>query len=258
MGISNISHLRTLVKNGWTIANRRAVVSEIGNNSFDDIAQLAKKAGMGGDVFEYQAAKQYLSASNCSNTRGFLREAASIPSPDMKKWGKELNLGKGNWNEEYYGHFRTDLDCGGLSEKSLDIMDKFRTKRRVIFDKCKPLGCNEIHYRGESYASNNQKFSELTQLKVGDIYEPKTNFWISDNAEYAYNTYAPGINPNTRAVRYEILCHPEAKIVQVPYANTFNYGTFTEGIYDDRAKFKVVASELKDNILNLRLEQLKP
>ena len=33
----NVSALRTLIKNGWTIANRRAIISKIGKANFDEI-----------------------------------------------------------------------------------------------------------------------------------------------------------------------------------------------------------------------------
>ena len=38
-----ITILRQMVKNGWTIANRRNIISQIGKSNFDEIALLAKK-----------------------------------------------------------------------------------------------------------------------------------------------------------------------------------------------------------------------
>ena len=52
-----ISVLRQFVKNGWTIANRRAIISQIGQTNFDEIVLLAKKNGRTGDIFRYADAK---------------------------------------------------------------------------------------------------------------------------------------------------------------------------------------------------------
>ena len=36
-----IAVLRQIVKNGWTIANRKAIISQIGRGNFDEIVSLA-------------------------------------------------------------------------------------------------------------------------------------------------------------------------------------------------------------------------
>ena len=38
-----ITVLRQFVKNGWTIANRKAIISQIGKSNFDEITLLAQK-----------------------------------------------------------------------------------------------------------------------------------------------------------------------------------------------------------------------
>lgn len=48
----SISMLRTFVQNGWTIANRRTVTSQIGKSNFDAILSLAKKGKLKKDIFE--------------------------------------------------------------------------------------------------------------------------------------------------------------------------------------------------------------
>lgn len=72
--MSKVTMLRTLVNNGWTIANRRAVISQIGKNNFDELATIAKKANMGGDVFTYQSAVENLTPSTFKSTKSFLSE----------------------------------------------------------------------------------------------------------------------------------------------------------------------------------------
>lgn len=65
--MTSISLLRTFVKNGWTIANRRAITSEIGGINFDRIATF-EKSGIGADTFEYQKVCKYLSKENIGKT----------------------------------------------------------------------------------------------------------------------------------------------------------------------------------------------
>ena len=66
--MSNILMLKTFIKNGWTIANRRAVTSQIGKENFDKIAKMAKETGLVSDVFEYQRASKYLSFESIKET----------------------------------------------------------------------------------------------------------------------------------------------------------------------------------------------
>ena len=54
---------------------------------------------------------------------------------------------------------------------------------------------------------------------------------------------------------FEILCPKEAKIIQKHYA-TYWGKPFTEGIYPDNAKFKILKSEINDNIVRLRMEYI--
>ncbi len=66
--LSNISSLRSLVNNGWTIANRRGVVSKIGKDNFQEVSQLANQANFT-DTLTFSKAKDYLSAENLENTK---------------------------------------------------------------------------------------------------------------------------------------------------------------------------------------------
>ena len=67
--MNKISMLRSIVNNGWTIANRRAVCSRIGKSNFEEIANLAKKKGMTGDIFDYQMVKDELNPRNLSEVK---------------------------------------------------------------------------------------------------------------------------------------------------------------------------------------------
>ena len=39
--MNKISMLRSIVNNGWTIANRRTVCSQIGKSNFEEIAKIS-------------------------------------------------------------------------------------------------------------------------------------------------------------------------------------------------------------------------
>lgn len=244
--------LRTLVNNGWTIANRRAVVSQIGKNNFDELATLAKKANMGGDVFTYQSAVENLTPNTFKSTKSFLSDlvkAADEPSMDVRKWGRELKTGKGNWNSQYYSEHKSLCDYGNDVEDLTKLRPQDMRKRE-LFDKCKELGCDEIQYRGEVYMANAPHYSKLTSLKKGDIYEPKSTFWTSDTAEYAHGTYGASINPLCRNVHYEILCTPKTKIIQTQYSLAG-----TEAVLSPTARYRVLNNEVgKDGALKIRLE----
>lgn len=253
--MSKISILRSMVNNGWTIANRRAVCSQIGKSNFEEIANLAKKKGLTGDVFEYQMVKDELLPTKLAETKSLLIE----PSLEISKWGRELRKSDNYcWNSELYGKFK-ELDAGMENRKILNgTDDKIVTAAKdKLFASCKSLGRDEIHYRGEMYFPKGktlEAYNRLVNLKPGEIYEPKTFMWITDNEAYALETYCNplGINKN---VLYEILCPAEAKIIQAPYGFCSN-GMFTEGAYPRTSKLKILSNELKDGILRLRGELL--
>ena len=58
--MATIAILRQIIKNGWTIANRRNIISQIGRSNFNEIALLAKKTGRTGDIFRFSDAKNFL------------------------------------------------------------------------------------------------------------------------------------------------------------------------------------------------------
>ena len=64
----NITTLRTWVKNGWTIANRRAISSQIGKENFEGITSSAKIQNLADDTFEYQEAIKYLTPTELEKT----------------------------------------------------------------------------------------------------------------------------------------------------------------------------------------------
>lgn len=74
--MSKFLHLRTLINNGWTIANRKAVVSKIGKANFDEIINLAYSANIA-KHFQYSNALTYLEPENIQRTKNLLSDIIS-------------------------------------------------------------------------------------------------------------------------------------------------------------------------------------
>lgn len=59
--ISKIPHLRQIIANGWTMANRKDVARRIESRSIsEELSELSLKVGLGMDVFQYSQAKSHL------------------------------------------------------------------------------------------------------------------------------------------------------------------------------------------------------
>ena len=71
--MSYFSSLKTLINNGWTIANRKAIISQIGKTNFDEIFNLALKANIT-DSFKYSDAVSYLQLNNVEKTKNTLMD----------------------------------------------------------------------------------------------------------------------------------------------------------------------------------------
>ena len=69
----NVSILRTLIENGWTIANRRAIISKIGKANFDEIINLAHSANIA-DSFQYSNALTDLEPTNIQRRKNLLSD----------------------------------------------------------------------------------------------------------------------------------------------------------------------------------------
>ncbi len=121
--MASINTLRLMVKNGWTIANRKAIISEIGKNTFDDIVNLAKKTGRTGDRLKYSKARTYLSLDRINATKEALTQtntgyhgspflfeafdASKIGSGEgMNRFCRGLYLSRGKQIAPFYANIR--------------------------------------------------------------------------------------------------------------------------------------------------------
>lgn len=290
--MSKISMLRALVNNGWTIANRRILNNRVGGKAFNELVSFVKNPDphkFYGEGYDYRKWEKFIGlkydtvqnycvsprivedfgcwgrwkikflADDARPIEQALRETPEYFTPMEKYWGRKINVGKGNWNSEKYVEFKNldqwmpnrKIATGEISQDS-----ELVKARKALFKDLKPLGCEEIHYRGEVYPEFQEAhFKYLSNLKPGDIYAPKSNLWISNNSDYAFGNYGNATFPNWHNVHYEILCSKDAKIIQKPYSY-YHGKLFTEGIYPDSAKFKIIDTKTEGNTLKLRMEYI--
>ena len=119
-----ITVLRQIIKNGWTIANRRNIISQIGKSNFDEIALLAKKTGRTGDIFRFSDAKRFLHPNEISATKEALTQTDTVyhGSPflfntfdiskigageGMNKYGRGLYLARTKHKAPFYANIRS-------------------------------------------------------------------------------------------------------------------------------------------------------
>lgn len=69
-----VNLLRKIVDNGWTITNRRNITNVIGKEEFKEISLLAKKAQLGGDVFEYKTFADSINEGKYIDIKNSLKE----------------------------------------------------------------------------------------------------------------------------------------------------------------------------------------
>ena len=128
-----ITVLRQIIKNGWTIANRRNIIAQIGKNNFDEITLLAKKTGRTGDIFGFRDAKRFLHPNEISATKEALTQTNTVyhGSPflfntfdiskigtgeGINKYGRGLYLARTKHIAPFYANIRsidapTHLGC---------------------------------------------------------------------------------------------------------------------------------------------------
>lgn len=99
----SISVLRKFVSNGWTIANRKNIVSQIGKNSFKEISQLAARTGRTGENIRFCDAKDFLQANTISETRLALTNTnfAYHGSPFLFDFFDVAKIGNGEGMNKY-------------------------------------------------------------------------------------------------------------------------------------------------------------
>ena len=84
-----ISLLRKIVANGWTIANRKNVINTLGRGTATELAELSAKRNLGIDVFEYSQVSSHLTEVKAKELKTVLqRQLGIVPMPvkQVKKY----------------------------------------------------------------------------------------------------------------------------------------------------------------------------
>ena len=124
--MSKISVLRSIVNNGWTIANRKAAASLIGNDNFIELATLARKSDFPMDCFSYNMVKDELKPNNVMKLKntilgikpkinmGTIYKKVKMPDGSIKKQPINIDISATRNNEESvtYNFFHEDKCIG--------------------------------------------------------------------------------------------------------------------------------------------------
>jgi len=185
-----ITVLRQMIENGWTIANRRNIISQIGKNDFDEITLLAKKTGRTGDIFRFSDAKRFLHPNEIYATKEALTQTNTVyhGSPflfdafdatkigageGMNKYGRGLYLARTKHKAPFYANIRS-IDAPKHLGCTKPLADPNPTVYTVSgIDKlnlklCSNLEANNISKNQVAFQSENPHIDGL-ELLGGDI-----------------------------------------------------------------------------------------
>ena len=185
-----ITILRQIIKNGWTIANRRNLISQIGKSNFDEISLLAKKTGRTGDIFRYPDAKKFLQPDKISATKEALTKTntAYHGSPflfdcfdvkkigtgeGMNKYGRGLYLARTKDKAPFYANIRSfdaprHIGCTKTLSDSNPTVYTVEGLDRLNLKLCSNLDANRISANQIAFQSENPHIDGL-ELLGGDI-----------------------------------------------------------------------------------------
>ena len=185
-----IAVLRQIVKNGWTIANRKAIISQIGRGNFDEIASLAKKTGRTGDIFRFSDAKNFLRPNEISATKEALTQTNTVyhGSPflfdafdatkigageGMNKYGRGLYLARTKHKAPFYANIRSadaprHLGCTKPLVDPNPTVYTVQGTDKLNLKLCSNLEANNISKNQAAFQAENPHIDGL-ELLGGDI-----------------------------------------------------------------------------------------
>lgn len=252
----NITQLRALVNKGYTISNKNLLKKQFGQKNYNELCKLAKDADIEKiDVPSFNDLNSWLGyiPNGLEMIKNSLKSARKL-----KPWSRIPEFGKGNWNSEYMQEFRNIR----TSRDRIPADKSKSTEVRRLFDGLKPLGCDEIRYRGENYILSSSReaehFEKLKNLKVDDIYEPRGNFYTTSDKSTAEGFRdRKGLNSvvglNRGKVMYEILIPKDAKVIA---SNSNIDSEWVETVLDDRAGYKIIDKILEGDNLYIKCEYI--
>ena len=185
-----ITVLRQIIKNGWTIANRRNIISQIGKSDFDEIASLAKKTGRTGDILRYTDAKSFLQPNKISATRKALTQTNTVfhGSPflfdcfdatkigageGLNKYGRGLYLARTKDKAPFYANIRSldaprHIGCTKPLANPNPTVYTVQGTDKLNLKLCSNLEANKISANQIAFQTENPHIDGL-ELLGGDI-----------------------------------------------------------------------------------------
>ena len=185
-----ITVLRQIIKNGWTIANRRNIISQIGKSNFDEIASLAKKTGRTGDIFRFSDAKRFLHPNEISATKEALTQTNTVyhGSPflfdcfdatkigageGLNKYGRGLYLARTKDKVPFYANIRSKdapihIGCAKPLDNPNPTVYTVQGTDKLNLKLCSNLEANNISKNQVAFQAENPHIDGL-ELLGGDI-----------------------------------------------------------------------------------------
>lgn len=260
--------IRQMVKNGWTIANRRNIVSQIGKTNFDEIILNAKKLNITGDIYEFNYTRDYLTPEKITNTKKILSEKIKLLT---SRWENPI----GNYRVEvapnsqvpmhhYLNGYNSDirgvfqyLKLEKPNNRQLEMIKRKLPEIQLIdksFSKLPPLEKDCIVYRGrieQYFKSLNTDFDIISNAKIGDKIVPDTGYsYCAIDKSLAYNWGSTYLN-DLKTIMYTIRLPKGAKV-----SRNLEHGG--EVVMPRGAEYKVISKNVDGNHTEITLEYLFP
>ena len=185
-----ITVLRQMVKNGWTIANRKAIISQIGKNNLDEITLLAQKTGRTGDIFRFSDAKKFLHPNEILATKEALTQTNTIyhGSPflfntfdvtkigageGMNKYGRGLYFARTKHKAPFYANIRSidapkHLGCTKPLADTNPTVYTVQGTDKLNLKLCSNIEANNISKNQAAFQAQNPHIDGL-ELLGGDV-----------------------------------------------------------------------------------------
>lgn len=269
--MASITALRAMINNGWTIANRRNLISAIGKNNFDEIVLNARKLNMTGDVCEFQFVKGYLTPEAITRTKTSLLDKVKLLS---SRWENPLQ----DYTPSFTGasqhsplHHGIDRYGSAIREAFNGIKSGKPNKTQLIaieaylpiaqrmdesLSKMPPLEKDCIVYRGihrilKSKKEKAEIFRIFDDCKPGDI--------ITPDSGYSYCAFKKSKTNGFGGVSSEVY-GTYSQTIRLPKGAKVSRSGLHEGevLMPRNAEYRVISKTVNGNHTEVTLEYILP
>lgn len=266
--MASITALRAMINNGWTIANRRNLISSIGKNNFDEIVLNARKLNMTGDVCEFQFVKGHLTPETITRTKASLLDKVKLLSSRWENPITDYTATVVANSEIPMHHFVSGSNHRiRLATRCLNIESPNAKQLRHIeytlpeiqaideaFSKLPQLEKDCIVYRGrvEQFAKSlNADFDVINNAKVGDKIIPDTGYSYCGIEKSLAEYWGRSVLEEAKTIMYTIRLPKGAKV-----SRNLEHGG--EVLMPRGAEYKVISKEINGNHTDVTLEYILP